>query len=632
MRRIHLTSLLALSLLVGACTPAPDAPLAEPPDIVEDSRKPVIELATIQKREPYKTALINDAEVKLGRFPEGVSGGSMTRMTHVEPRSFNPYANADSFVWEISDLLWRGLAEMDYYTGDATPDLAAEITVHDDGVTYTTRLRKGLKWSDGKPITAEDVAFTWNTILGKGYGNSPIREAVMIDGVMPTVTVLDPLTVRFVTKRPYVPFKRQLTNPILPKHIFEPMLAGKEGRKQFMDLWSNQMNPTSIVTSGPFTLEQYLPGQRIEFRRRPDFYMFSPSKEARLPYFDQLVYLIVPGVDAAVPRLKSGDIDIAHLPDRSVADMRRRGDSPSFKLFDLGPSMGSFFLTFNMNKRIDPKTNNPFVDAVRCEWFNDRNFRQAVNHAVNRGKIAKICFDGYGLPSYSCLPHASPWFNKSIEPFTQDLSMSEKFLAESRFTKNSHGDLLDAAGNRVEFDLIYPDSAQLYESAARMVRDDLRQLGIKVNIRKFDFETISHKIHQGNGWEAVLFSVTQDPAEPQNSANIYRSNGNMHIFDQREADGSGNITVTDLRPWEEKIDQIFALASAEFDKEKRRVLFDELQQVMYHECPMVFLAGGKVFVGANGRIGNWEPTPLSQPVSGAHNIEELYRKTEAKAP
>src|SRR5439155_15155606 len=99
------------------------------------------------------------------------------------------------------------------------PDMAKSLKIDPDGVTYTTVLRKGLKWSDGQPVTAEDVAFTWNTLIKEGYGNTSLRDVRTIDGKSRTVTVVDQLTNKFVTPSRFAPFARLLGMPVAPKHI-----------------------------------------------------------------------------------------------------------------------------------------------------------------------------------------------------------------------------------------------------------------------------------------------------------------------------------------------------------------------------------------------------------------------------
>ncbi|HEY9789006.1 MAG TPA: ABC transporter substrate-binding protein, partial [Candidatus Obscuribacterales bacterium] len=155
---------------------------------------------------PYKTTEVNGLECKQGRFPEGKFGGTLVRpLIASDPKTFNPWVSADSGSSEMGGLMFSGLLTMDPYSGEMIPDMAESFEIKPDHLTYVVKLRKGLKWSDGQPITADDVAFTFNTIVGQGYGNTSARDVIAVDGKMPTVTAVDPQTVQFVTAKPFVP-------------------------------------------------------------------------------------------------------------------------------------------------------------------------------------------------------------------------------------------------------------------------------------------------------------------------------------------------------------------------------------------------------------------------------------------
>lgn len=181
---------------------------------------------------PYHTVAMGGAEMLQGRFPVGEYGSNLIRsIVGPNPKTFNYWASNDTISGELSSLMFAGLVTVDPYTGKVIPSMAESFKIEPDGRTYITRLRKGLTWSDGKPITADDVAFTWNTIIKGGYGNSSMRDVSTIDGKFPEVTVVDQLTNKYVTPKPFAPFNRLLGVAIAPKHIIEPLIKGKDGRK-----------------------------------------------------------------------------------------------------------------------------------------------------------------------------------------------------------------------------------------------------------------------------------------------------------------------------------------------------------------------------------------------------------------
>lgn len=576
---------------------------------------------------PYNTSLIDNAEMRVGRFPAGQSGGSLVRsIVGSDPKVFNPWTAADTLSRELGSLMFAALVGVDPYTGDVIPDMASDLKIQPDGKTYITKLRKGLKWSDGKPITAEDVAFTWNTIIKEGYGNSSLRDVTTINGKSPTVTVVDELTNKFVTPEPFAPFARLLSINIAPKHIIEPIIKAKDGREAFQQLWSANTDPKALVTSGPFVLSRYVPAQRVEFVPTKNFYMVNKDHK-QLPYLSKLVYQIVPDVNTNLLKFRAKEIDITPVRARDTVELISAQKSEDFQLYNLGQSIGTTFLMFNMNRRKNPQTGKPYVDPVKSAWFNDINFRQAVNHALHRDNMVANYFKGIGFPLYAAEPPASPYHNNSLHGFPADENYAMSLLNQSGFHKNNDGYLYDKEGNKVEFDMLAASGGTFYEAIGNIIVDDLHKLGMKVNFQMINFNILSDKIDHSLDWQACIMALSPgDPLEPNDGANVYKCDGRLHVFDQRLPDDRGVIKVTDARPWEERLNVLFNDGARMLDKEKRKAFYNEYQQIIYDQAPFIFLVTPMVIVGARNTLGNYQPTQLSQAVNGLHNLEEIYKK------
>lgn len=627
-RLLSLTS--TAILLLSACTvkeaPHSAAP-SDAPQKSHETRSPALPEATFPLRPPFRTVLIDGAELCQGRFkqPEAQGGTLIRSIIGSNPKTFNPWTATDTESREMSGHMFRGLTNIDYYTGEIIPDMAAEVTASPDKVTYITRLRKGLKWSDGAPITAADVAFTWNTIIAKGYGNSSFRDIVSIDGKPPVVTVVDELTNKFVTAKPFVPFTSLLGIPLAPKHVVEKIIRAKDGRKKFDNLWSQDTDPKTLVTSGPFTLERYVPGERVEFKRASNFYMIDQNQQ-KLPKLDRLIYTFVSDVTVNRMKFEQKDIDITQIRPRDAVKFLKEQEKGNFKLYNLGQSYGTYFLTFNLNKRLDPSNHKPYVDPIKSKWFNNTNFRQAINHALNREQMVANYFKGIGFSAFWSLPPASPFFNKTLPEFKQDLNYAIDLLSQAGFKKQEDGYLYDQEGNKVEFDILATAGGTMNEAIAGMVTDDLKKLGIKVNYQQLEFNALVDRVNNKLDWQALLFGLSGDPLEPNDAGNVFRSDGRLHLFDQRLPNSAGIIEVNDTRPWEKRLDEIFNQGVSEFDKEKRLALYNEFQKIIYDECPFIYLVNPMVIIAARNTIGNFEPTPLSQSQSGLHNLEEIHMK------
>jgi len=577
---------------------------------------------------PYKTVLVDGVEMRQGRYDNGVFGGNLVRsIVGSEPKTFNVWTAADTQSSQLGGLMFGGLITTDAYTGEVIPDMAKEIKVEPDGLTYITVLRKGLTWSDGKPVTAEDVAFTWNTIVAGGYGNSSLRDVTTIDGKSPQVTVVDQLTNKFVTPKTFAPFKRLLGIPIAPKHLIEPILKTKNGREAFQQLWSAaSIDPKTLVTSGPFVLDRYVPAQRVEFVPTKNYYMVNKAGK-RLPYLGRLIFQIVPDVMANLFKFRAKEIDMTPVRAKDTVELMAAQQAENFKLYNLGPSIGTTFLMFNMNQRKNPKTGKPYVDPVKAGWFNDVNFRQAVNHALSRKHMIDNYLKGIGSPLFTAEPPASPYFNASLKGFAADSDYAMSLLQKSGFQKHDDGFLYDRKANKVEFDMLAGAGGTFYEAVGNIIVEDLKKLGMKVNFQMIDFNTQADKISNSLDWQACLFALSPgDPLEPNEGANVYKTAARLHVFDQRSPDASGNITVSDARPWESRLDQIFNKGATTLDDKKRKELYYEYQKIIYDEAPFIFLVSPMSIVGVRNTIGNYVPTQLSQAILGLHNLEEIYKK------
>ncbi|HEY9787957.1 MAG TPA: ABC transporter substrate-binding protein [Candidatus Obscuribacterales bacterium] len=575
---------------------------------------------------PYKIVEVDGVQMRQGRYPTGEFSGVLVRSLVGDPKVFNPWTSADTQSSELAGLMFAGLVMLDPYKGDVIPDLAESFTVEKDNLTYTVRLRKGLTWSDGKPITADDVVYTWNTIIAGGYGNSSLRDVTTVNGKCPTVTAIDPTTIKFVTPRPFAPFLRLLGMPITPKHIVKPIIDGKDGRRAFDRLWTVNSDPSTFVVNGPFKLKKYVPAQRVEFGRN-DKYAAVNRERKRLPYLAGITYLIVGDPNTNLLKFRAKEIDLTTVRPRDVVELMGVREKENFQLYNLGQGIGTFFVCFNMNQRKNPNSGKPYVTPYKSVWFNDLNFRQAVNHAINRDQMVANYFKGIGFPLFTSEPPTSPYFNSGLKGFKPDVDYSMSLLEKSGFKKKDDGFLYDKDGHKVEFTMIASSGSTYTEAVGNMFKNDMRKLGMKVNLQFIDFNIMGDKLNNSLDWEACLAGLRAgDPLEPNDGANVYKANGRLHWFDQRLPDSSGEIKVTDARPWEKRLDEIFNTGAETLDPAKRKALYNEYQQIIYDQAPYIYLVSPMTIVAVRNTIKNYQPTFLSQSANGLHNLDEIWKE------
>ncbi len=566
-----------------------------------------------------KTVTIDGVDYMQSQAPVGKFGGSIVFSTIGEgPKTFNPFNTKDATSATMAGLMFDGLVSTKADTGEVIPKLAKSFEMSPDGKVYTFNLRRGIKWSDGKPITADDVVFSWNKILLAGLGNTSTRDSVLIDGQLPRVEKVDDYTVKFTIIKPFAPFLRMLSASIAPKHVFEPVV--KKGEKYFDSFWSTTTPPSDFVVNGAFKLKQYLAAQRVVFVKNPNYYEINLKGE-KLPYLDKIIYLIVGDLNNETFKFEAHELDSIGLRGSNVGRYKKREAKSDYIIYNLGPDTGTMFVAINLNTR---KNDNGkyYVDPKKQVWFNDLNFRSAIDYALDRKSMVNNIANGLASPLFTSESLNAIYLNKSLAAgHPQDINKAKEYLKQSGFYwKNK--DLYDKKGNRVEFDLYTNAGNTEREAIGVMVKQDLADLGIKVNFKPVEFNSLVNKLVNSYDWDLVIMGLTGSPLEPHDGKNVWYSNGSLHLFNQRPSE-----QATDRLPWEVQLDKIFDAASLKTNFADRKKLYDEYQQIIYDEKPIIYLYSPVRVTAIRKKFGNIFPSPLS---GVAYNLEEIYIKRKGR--
>ncbi|MEQ2008093.1 MAG: ABC transporter substrate-binding protein [Limisphaerales bacterium] len=278
--------------------------------------------------------------------PPGVRGGRLVIATFGDPKTFNPITENESSSRDIVRLLFVSLVDFDWATETVKPGIAHAWSVEPDQRTWTFKLRKGVKWSDGQPLTADDVVFTWNDVIYNPHIINVTRDLFTIDGKDFVVSKVDDFTVRVVTPDIYAPFVEYFGGvAILPKH----KLAQSVKEKKFESAYGINTAPEQLVCSGPFKLKQYKAGEFTLLERNPMFHVRDKAG-TQLPYLDNLIYSVVPDMSAMSLRFLAGGSDIHEnvRPDEFLR-FKTGADAGKFKLETLGVGPERAFFWFNLN-------------------------------------------------------------------------------------------------------------------------------------------------------------------------------------------------------------------------------------------------------------------------------------------
>lgn len=603
--------LIFVALLAKACIIA-DTPTPITQEKLSDINSEQVIYPQNQKNITVSGVDYLQSQAEIGKF-----GGSLVASTIGEgPKTFNPFNTKDNISAMMSEIMYDGLLTTHPVTGQPIPKLAKSFSVN--GNDYVIHLRRGIKWSDGKPITADDVVFTWQNIIFDGYGNTSTRDSIIIDGKLPTVKKIDDYTVEFKTPQPFAPFIRMLSTPIAPKHIFEP--AVKKGKEYFETFLSTNIDPKTLVISGAFKLKEYVPAQRVVFERNPNYYMINKNNQ-KLPYLDKLVYLIVGDINNEVLKFEGGELDTIGLQGANVARFKELEKHSNFKVYNLGPDTGTMFVSFNLNNRKD-KNGKYFVDLKKQRWFQDKNFRQAVDYAIDRKNMVLNIANGLAAPLYTAESLNSIYLNKNLKPYDRNIEKSKDLLKKSGYWWDKKGHLMDKFGNHVEFNLFTNAGNTEREAIGVMVKQDLEDLGMKVNFKPIEFNSLVNKLVNTSDWDIVIMGLTGSPLEPNGGKNVWMSNGTLHMFNQRPA----GYTKDDRYPWEKELDYLYTQGALATTFEARKKFYDEYQKIVYEEKPFVYIYSPLRITAIRTKFKNVFPTSLG---GVTYNIEEIY---EAKGP
>ncbi|MBQ2645560.1 ABC transporter substrate-binding protein [bacterium] len=559
----------------------------------------------------------NGRDFLQSELPIGNFGGEFITSTIGEgPKTFNPWTAKDNTSTEICALMFDSLLTTDVNTGEVKPNMAKSIEISPDKKHYKITLRKGLKWSDGKEITSDDILFTWNDIILSGYGNTSVRDSVTIEGHLPKINKIDKYTVEFITIKPFAPFLRFLSESIAPAHILKPIV--KQGKRAFDSYWGTNTPPNKFVTSGPFRLEEYVPAQRVVLKRYDNYYMVNKNGK-QLPYLNKYVIQIVGDLNNELLKFEAGELDVISVRGSDAARFKMNEKKGNYKLYNLGPNTGTMFFAFNLNNRKNDK-GNYFVNPIKQIWFRDKNFRTAIDYAIDRDSQVANILNGVGSPLFTSEALGSIFLNQNVaKGHKRDLNIAKDYLRKSGFYNDKNGILHDKQGNIVEFDLLTNAGNTEREAIGVMIKSDLAELGIKVNFKPIEFNTLVGKISNSFDWDTMIMGFTGNTLEPHSGKNVWYSNGPLHIFNQREEKDYNK----QLLDFEKETDFLFEKGASELEYEKRKIYYNKFQEIIAKERPMIYLYSPLRLMAVKNRIGNIQPTLIGGVI---HNIPEIYIK------
>jgi peptide/nickel transport system substrate-binding protein len=559
----------------------------------------------------------------------GRHGGRFVFGTTVPPKTFNGLMALETSSLDIDTLLFTTLVSFDNATQKFGPALAKSWEVAPDGVTWTFHLRKGAAASDGHPITAEDVLFSFDVVYDPVLHPS-MQDLLKAGSENFKVSAPDPYTIVINTLKPNSALLDVLTPGggflIMPKHALEAAL--KDG--SFGSAYNVSTPPEKLVTTGAWRLGQYAPGEKVVLARNPYYYGFDPQKQ-RLPYLNELVFLLVPDQDAADLKFRSGELDgLDNVKPENYKWYEEHQKDGAFTLYELGPQNNMYFFWFNLN-RVQPavtgekpvvgkRVGDSFTDPAKYAWFNNVVFRRAVSHAVDRDAMIQSVFFGYAKKNFSLdTPANKEWYIADLPRYDYDPAEARRLLASLGWKdKDGDGVLEDTHGNVVSFTLKTNADNLIRVGMANFVKDDLAKVGIKVNLAPVDFNTLITNLRSDFQYDAILLGLQAGvPPSPSNGQNVWRSSGDAHQWFVKQQKPA--------TPEDARIDRLMDEILVNQDLAAQKKAWREMQTIVSEQCWMVWLPALEVKVPVSNRFGNVQPSILAHRI--LWNIERLYLKS-----
>ena len=348
------------------------------------------------------------------------------------------------------------------------PDLAESYTISKNGLIYTIKLKPSIFFHDGHPLDAEDVVFTFQTILNPKT-NTVRRSNYQINGKNIRFESIDSLTVKISLPEPFSPFLTNLTMGILPKHLLENE-----------DINTSDFNRNPIGT-GPFKFVDWRPSQYVKLERNDQYFY----KKAKVP---GILMKIIPDKNTARISLQKGEIDIEGGV--QAKDVKLLEKETHLNLYDYY-SLGYTYIGLNLTK----------------EPFNNRQFRLALSHAINRESIVKSVLRGYGKPSI--LPSseelwAYPDNTRAINVYGYNPEKSKQLLMEMGYTFNESSGYFEKDGQILSFTLMTNKGNKYREKTAQIVQRFLENVGIKVSIQLMEWSAFIKVMNDTTAFDAII--------------------------------------------------------------------------------------------------------------------------------
>jgi peptide/nickel transport system substrate-binding protein len=465
-----------------------------------------------------------------------------------------PPLASDSASHEIASLVYNGLVK---YNGDLqlVGDLAESWEISPDGLTITFNLRRGVRWHDGAPCTAQDVLFTYQLMVDPKTPTAYSGDYKQVQ----KAEALDDYTFRVTYPKPFAPALGSWGLAILPKHL----LAGQ-------DITRSPLARHPIGT-GPFRFQSWKTQDRIILTYNPDYF------EGR-PYFNGYIAMVKPDQATIFLELKAGNIDRMGL---TPLQFTRQTDYPKFQKMFNKFQYTAFAYTYLGYNLLDPK-------------FKDVRVRQALTSAINKAEIIEGVLLGLGTPATGPYKPGTWFYNPDVPTFPFDPDKAKALLAEAGWRLNAQG-IQEKEGQPFEFTILTNQGNEVRVRSAEIIQRRLREVGVLVKIRTVEWAAFLKEFIEKGRFEAVLLGWTtgQDP----------------DVYDIWHSSKTQPGELNFIHYNNPEVDRLLVEGRHTFDQAKRQAAYFRFQEILAQDQPYTFLYVPDSLPAVSSRVRGIKPAP-----------------------
>ncbi|WP_127717763.1 ABC transporter substrate-binding protein [Halobacteriovorax sp. HLS] len=505
--------------------------------------------------------------------PAAAKGGMFKYNLGMGPTTLNPLSSTDAYASSVQAYIIEGLADRNADTYEWQPVLASSWEISEDGTTYTFTIRDGVTWHDGKPLTVEDVKFSFDAIVDPDNKYKTAHQKPYYENIA-SATIIGKNKIQFVAKKKYFKnFDVVAGLAILPKHIYE-----NPSKKQ-----KKKLNKT-LVGTGPYILTKYKRGKNLTLTRNEKWWGINDKIRAGENNFGSILMRFVKDGTVAIQRLQKGDLDFNSL---TVEEYQKKTSGPKW-----GKSV------FKVKTQNKAPTGYGFIGwNLNNDLFKEKDVRVALYHLLDRDKMIKKFRFGMSLPATGPIYRQSIYANSDVKPILFDPKKALKLLRKQGWADTNKDGILDKMinGKRVNMSFTILEPNKEFVKYLTIYKEDAKRAGVDVNIKFVEWNTFIKKLDE-RSFEAVRLawsggSIDWDPKQ---------------VWHSDSAGAAGSNFISYKNP---KVDKLIDEARVTLDQNARIKILKEVYKLIAEDVPYAFFFNEKYrFYGHTKRMSREKDT------------------------